>query len=469
MENVFKNNKTIDIVSIIRDVLRQWWAIALFALSISLLATTVAKYQYKPVYTTSATFIVNTIGSNTSTYSNIASANATAAKFQTVLESSVFQRAIAKELGVPEYTAETTITVLEETNLMTLTVKEKTGLSAYRYIRAILENYSTISDYVVQGVVIDVIQEPVFPSYASNSSGAGIYKKYGFYIGLFIGVLYVAYFSYMKDTVKNPKEASSKLATRLLGSIYHEGRWLISRRKTKKTAMVITNPILSFRYAESCRLAASRIRSRMDRKKAKTLLVTSVAENEGKSTVASNIAVALAQEGKQVLLIDADFRKPSLYKIFQIPEEDATNFVEILRTGEGFENVIKKFPHQDLHFILNNAATGSIDDVLASGRLKTILKYAREKFDYVIMDTAPMGLVPDAEGLADYVDASLVVVRQDRVLARNINDAIDTLNATGGHVLGVVFNDALAGMAGIQSVYGYGSYGSGRYGGSYGR
>lgn len=469
MENVFKNNKTIDIASIIRDVLRQWWAIALFALSISLLATTVAKYRYKPVYTTSATFIVNTLGSNTSAYSNISSANATAEKLQTVLESSVFQRAIAKELGVPEYTAETTVSVLEETNLMTLTVSEKTGLSAYRYIRAILDNYSTISDYVVQGVVIDVIQEPVFPSYASNSSGAGVYKKYGLYAGIIIGILYVAYFSYMKDTVKNAKEASSKLAARLLGSIYHEGRWFISRRKTKKTAMVITNPILSFRYAESCRLAASRIRSRMDRKKAKTLLVTSVAENEGKSTVASNIAIALAQEGKQVLLIDADFRKPSLYKIFEVPEEEATNFVDILRTGEGLENAIKKYPHQDLHFILNNAATGSIDDVLASGRLKTIIRYAKEKFDYVILDTAPMGLVPDAEGLAEYADESLLVVRQDRVLARNINDAIDTLNATGGHVLGVVFNDAMTGMNGIHSVYGYGSYGSGRYGGSYAR
>lgn len=469
MENVFRNNKTIDIFSIIRDVLRQWWAIALFALSISLLATTVAKYRYKPVYTTSATFLVNTIGSNTTTYANISSASATAAKLQTVLESSIFQRTIAKEIGVPEYTAETTVSVLDETNLMTLTVREKTGLLAYRYIRAILENYSTISDYVVNGVVIDIIQHPIFPSYASNSSGAGVYRKNGFLLGLAIAVLYVTYFSYMKDTVKNPKEASSKLATRLLGSIYHEGRWFVTRRKTKRTSMVITNPILSFRYAESCRLAASRIRSRMDRKKAKTLLVTSVAENEGKSTVASNIAVALAQEGKQVLLIDADFRKPSLYKIFEIPEEEATNFVEILRTGEGFENVIKKFPHQDLHFILNNTATGSIDDVLASGRLKTILKYARDKFDYIIMDTAPMGLVPDAEGLADYVDASLVVVRQDRVLARNINDAIDTLNATGGHVLGVVFNDAMTGMSGIQSVYGYGSYGSGRYGGGYAR
>ena len=468
MEHAFKNNKTLDIASIVRDLLRQSWVIALFAISIGLLASTFAKYRYQPIYTTSATFVVNTQGSNTSIYTNISSASDTAERMRTVLESSIFKREIIKQLGVPEYTAQTTVNVLAETNLMTLTVTDFTATSAYRYIRAILDNYSTISDYVVKGVVIDVIQEPVFPGFASNSSGSGRFLKLGFLAGAFLGILYVAYFSYMKDTVKNPKEASSKLATRLLGSIYHEGRGF-TRRKTKKTAMVITNPILSFRYVESCRLAASRVRSRMDRKNAKTILVTSVAENEGKSTVASNVAISLAQEGKQVLLIDADFRKPSLYKIFEIPEEEATNFVEILRTGEGLENAIKKFPHQDLHFILNNAATGSIDDVLANGRLKTLLNFARDKYDYIILDTAPMGLVPDAEGIADLVDASLVVVRQDRVLARNINDAIDTLNATESHVLGIIFNDASVAMPSIHTSYGYGNYGSGKFGGAYGR
>ena len=133
--------------------------------------------------------------------------------------------------------------------------------------------------------------------------------------------------------------------------------------------------------------------------------------------------------------------------------------------------ISKKFPNQDLHFILNNAATGSIDDVLANGRLKVLLQYARDKFDYIVLDTAPMGLVPDAEGIASYVDASIIVVRQDRVLARNINDVIDTLNAAGGQVLGIIFNDASSAMSGLQSFrgHGYGGYGSGGYGGVYAR
>lgn len=80
-------------------------------------------------------------------------------------------------------------------------------------------------------------------------------------------------------------------------------------------------------------MMASRVRSRMDRKQAKVALITSVAENEGKSTVAANLAMALAKEGKHVLLIDCDFRKPSQYKIFQRPEHESIDLLQELRRG----------------------------------------------------------------------------------------------------------------------------------------
>ena len=80
--------------------------------------------------------------------------------------------------------------------------------------------------------------------------------------------------------------------------------------------------------------------------------------------------------------------------------------------------------------------------MLANNRFSTLLRYARERFDYIILDTAPMGLVPDAEGIAEFCDASLIVVREDIILAKNINDAMDTLNDTNAKVLGIVFNDA---------------------------
>lgn len=451
------NYRTIDIASISRDLLRQWWAILLFSITAAILVNLVASIVYRPVYATSTTFVVTTRGTNTSIYENITSATDTAARFQTILESNILKRAIAKDLNIDEYNATTEVKLLEETNLIVLTVKHKSALMAYRYIQSIMNNYSVVSDFVMKNVVLDVIQSPAIPVMPSNPNRSKLYTLLGFLVGLAIAVLYVAYFSYLKDTVKNSKEASSKLAARLLGTVYHEkvGK---ERRKTRKNSMVITNPILSFRYTESCRMAASRIRSRMDRKGAKTLLVTSVAENEGKSTVASNIAVSIAQEGKNVLLIDADFRKPSLYKIFDIDKNQVTNLVTILRSGVGMQKSIVKLKKYPLYFILNNTNTGSIDDVLANNRFRSLIRFSRTKFDYIILDTAPMGLVPDAEGIAELCDASLIVVREDVILAKNINDAIDTLNETNAKVLGIVFNDAkLRGVSAIRtnSAYNY--------------
>ena len=374
------NYRTVDIASISSDLLRQWWAILLFSITAAILVNFLASIVYRPVYATSTTFVVTTRGTNTSIYQDITSATDTAARFQTILESNILKRAIAKDLNIDEYNATTEVKLLEETNLIVLTVKHKSALMAYRYIQSIMNNYSVVSDFVIKNVVLDVIQSPAIPVMPSNPNRSKLYTLLGFLVGLAIAVLYVAYFSYLKDTVKNSKEASSKLAARLLGTVYHEkvGK---ERRKTRKNSMVITNPILSFRYTESCRMAASRIRSRMDRKGAKTLLVTSVAENEGKSTVASNVAVSIAQEGKNVLLIDADFRKPSLYKIFDIDKNQVTNLVAILRSGVGMQKSIVKLKKYPLYFILNNTNTGSIDDVLANNRFRSLIRFSRTKFD----------------------------------------------------------------------------------------
>ena len=94
------NYRTIDIASISRDLLRQWWAILLFSITVAILVNLVASIVYRPVYATSTTFVVTTRGTNTSIYENITSATDTAVRFQTILESNSLNRAIAKDLNI---------------------------------------------------------------------------------------------------------------------------------------------------------------------------------------------------------------------------------------------------------------------------------------------------------------------------------------------------------------------------------
>jgi len=451
--------RTVDLASIIRDIFKQWWCVLLFSIAVALLVNAVSSLLYRPMYTTSTTFVVTTRGTNASIYQDIVNATDTAARFSTVLQSNILKRAVVRDLQVDEYNAITEISQLEETNLIILEVKHRSALMSYKYLKSILNNYSKVSDYVIKSVVLNTIEKPTIPINPSNSNNASLYSQIGFFVSFVLAVIYIACFSYLKDTVKNAQEASSKLAAKYLGSVYHETRGT-ERRRTSANVLIITNPILSLKYTESCRMLASRVQSRMDRKKSKVLLVTSVAENEGKSTVASNIALSLAQEGRKVLIIDADFRKPSLYKIFDIEKTQINNLVDILRNDESVRKIsIIKLKNQSLYFVLNNTITGSIDDILANRRFESLVEFARVNFDYTIIDTAPMGLIPDAEGIAEVCDSSLIVVKQDTILAQNINDAIDSLNETKAKVLGVVLNDARTTTIPIvstSSAYNYG-------------
>ena len=463
MEITKRSANKIDILSVVRDIARQWWIILLFSISAYLAAVIVMTVRYDPVYTTTTTFAVSLRGTNTSFFADLTSAEETAEKLQIVLDSEILKRKVMEDLDTETFDAKAIVMIVPETNMLTLSVQDKTALQSYRVMKSILANYTSVSEYIVQDIVLNMIQPPSIPSYPSNSTGAKRTGRFAAITAAVLLALYIAVFSYMKDTVKSTKEARKKIASTYLGAIYHERSAKSRKNKNKKISMCITNPLLSFVYVESSRKAASRVRSRMDKKGDKVLLVTSVAENEGKTTVASNLALAIAQEGKRVLLIDCDFRRPALYKVFDVPRQEVQDLPHLIYTEEDKGSIITKLKTENLYFIMNQRSTTNIEDIVKSGKFSSIIEFVRDKFDYIILDTPPLGMVPDAEEFANFADATLIVVRQDLALAPYINDAIDTMNKTTAHLIGFIYNDARGGFPGSGNHYGYGYGGYGSY------
>lgn len=464
MENKIEKGSgmQVDVLSIIRDVCRQWWVILVLSVSVSLLAYVFVNQRHQPDYTTTSTFVVTTKGMNNNIYQNLSSAQSLAEQFSQVLESNVLRKKVAEDLGMEGFTAATSVQILPETNLMVLSVTADSALESFQVIRSIMSNYNSVSDFVMDNVIIEVLQEPQIPMGPSNSLDAGGVVKKVFVIAFAAFVLCFAVLSYMKDTVKNTKEVSEKVDARLMGVICHErkAKTLREIKNARSFSLLIDNPLLSFRFVESNRMMASRIRSHMDKKGVKVLLVTSVTENEGKSTVAANLALSLAQENKKVVLIDYDFRKPAQYKIFGAAEEETGNLSEVLlnKESEKLKGMIRKHKDCSLYTIFNNTAVASIEQLIENGLIKWLIEFFRTRMDYIILDTSPIGLVSDTEEIAHYADASLLVMQQDMVLAREINDAVDVLNATKGKVLGCVFNNVISGEVAKTGRYGYGGH-----------
>lgn len=456
----FQQENPIDLDSIIKDVLRQWWVILLLTISAMLLAGSYKRLTYVPVYETSTTFVVGKSGfSNNLAYDNLSSAESVTTKFTQIVNSSVLKRRVIDELNLRSYDAVVDIHVVESSNLMTLSLTAKSPDLAYRMIHSVMNITMDLSGEMLDAVTFKILQPPVMPQGPKNLLNiTSAMKKAGFLMFAF-AIAAFALRSYFKDTVKNSEEAKKKLDTRLLGTVYHEDKRKGFKEMFKKSkkGLSIEDPLVSFSYAESLRMAATRVYSAMERKNARILLITSVSENEGKSTVAANIALALAQEEKKVALLDCDFAKPSQHKLFELGKNENADFVDYL-SGKTAMKIHEAGELGNVKLLCSKTARQHFLSQDVIGRLQKVFADLLREVDYIILDTSPMALVSDGEELASLADASLLVVQQDQMEAKYINDTIDQLNRTKGKVIGCIFNNVHKGFFSRTKTNGY--YGS---------
>lgn len=457
----------IDLYSIVKDVCHEWMTILFVCIAAALLINVFVTERYHPAYTTQATLFVTRRGTSSTIYDNQYSAETMATKFEQILNSNLLQKKVAQEVGLDSFKGKASAEVIPETNLISLKVTADSPGLCFKLINSIMRNYGVVSDYMVGNAILETLQAPQIPTAPDNPLNKRDYMKKAFLYTAAALCLIIALFSYMRDTIRNEKDITKKLDTKNLGTLWHEQKYktLGARLRRNKSGILITNPTVSFRYVESVKKLVRRVKNKMDDKGAKTLMITSVLENEGKSTVAANMSLALAQEAEKVLLIDCDFRKPSQYKVLNMQETKIDDLGNVLN-GKGFANdLIHKVPGTNLYTILNTVAFENSTEMITAGLLQQIIDYFRDMMDYIIIDTSPLALVADAEEITNMVDATLLVVEEHKVEAKDLNDAIDTLNGEKKKNIGCVYNNAHVGILKAAGSYGYG-YGY-SYGGHY--
>lgn len=457
-----------------RDVSRQIWAILGLTISISLLSFIVYMFLWKPVYMVETTYSVTTRGTNNDMFTNLNSAQYTAGQFTQIINSSALQRRVAEDIGGTVPMGALFAQNISETNLLVLRSTASTPESAFRTLKSAMEHYREITDFIIGNALMQVLIAPKVPLTHSNPFHPYLTMAIVFGITFFLLLALACISSALKDTVRKSSDVEKKLDTRLLGNICHEKQYrsfpLLSN---KKKAIIISKPTTSFRYVESIHKIVRKVQNQMEKNKDKVLLVTSCLENEGKSTVAANVALALSRSGKKTILIDLDLRKPAQFRIFEEFTENYTDLGNVLSGKALAGSVIRKVPNEDLYIIFNSKDYVHSTELLTNGRMELILSYLKKEFDYVILDTPPMYEAADAEAIASLADASLCVVREHTALVRDINDMLDVLMSCKAKPVGCVFNDAYDSLGLNPGGYGYGygyghkygyGYGYGRYG-----
>jgi capsular exopolysaccharide synthesis family protein len=195
--------------------------------------------------------------------------------------------------------------------------------------------------------------------------------------------------------------------------------------------------------------------------KNKTLLITSPSPGDGKSTLASNLAIAIAQSGRRVLLIDGDMRKPVQHRIFDLKDE--LGLSSILLQEARPEQAIQRTAIETLDILPCGPLPPNPSEILNSQAFLDLINALCVKYDQVVIDSPPVEPVTDARILAASCDTCVLVLRAEKSTRRLSAHARDALMGVGGNLLGVIVNAVPRGQAGYSyySGYGYYSYGYG--------
>lgn len=270
----------------------------------------------------------------------------------------------------------------------------------------------------------------------------------GVMASLMVAIGVIALFEYLDDTVKTADDVAEVTGLSTLGLV-PRFRKVEQRSEQLRISIEPRSAV-----AESYRAVRTAIEYAIpEQTRGVVLLVTSAVPSEGKTTVSANLAVAFALEGKRVLLIDADLRKPTLHDLFAVPNSYGLSTALTDESGTGkFSTQITA--HPNLRILPAGPIVHSVAELLGSRRMALSLDAARDQFDLIICDTPPVLSATDSSVLARSVDASLFVARAGSTRRGSLEESVRLIAQAGRPVLGVIVNR----VSGSRAGYAYDSY-----------
>ncbi len=184
--------------------------------------------------------------------------------------------------------------------------------------------------------------------------------------------------------------------------------------------------------------------------KQRTILFTSAMPNEGKTTIAVNVAAAMAASDKKTVLVDADMRNPSSHLLFNLV--NSRGLSDIISQSGDWRQFIYKTKVPNLYLITAGRKPSNPSRFLSSERFRNLLTELAADFDYIVLDTPPVLFVPDTQIVSPHVDGVVLVIKNGKTARESLKEAHETLLRANANVIGAVLN--LAGKK--ENIYGYG-------------
>lgn len=454
MENNVQNENLLTIVKcIIKDILQRWILIVAVMIVFGSVFDFMKTVTYVPQYGTSMTA---TLSGGEDTFKNIDKVQSYVNTLDYLMNSNNAKSYVKKKMPISKTTYKAEVT-LKQANVVKIKVTADTKREAYFSIKYLNDWYRENTERYSFPYNITVLKESKFSTKPVNpNSHIKNFLIGAVGSGFVLSCLFGLYF-FLRDTIKSEEEVDNKLDTRLYAKLPFEVKKREDARNKK--AILITSLKTSFFFRESINKLRSKVEASSDKHGYKSFMITSAYENEGKSSVAANLALALAKNGRKVVLVDADFNKPAVFKIFDLDGSKSLNKA-IEGTSSWRSQVVSDRSGLDLLPCSQDSLKSEI--LTNSKKLDEIMKELREEYDFVIVDTCPAYLLNEPMAMNELVDATLFIVRQDYATSDVINETVKRLTYVKDNVLGVVFKNVVSegnkGTSNYNNRYGYNKY-----------
>ena len=458
----------IDLTSLFKDVIqgirKLGWLVVVLSLLMAGKEYFTVSVNYQPQYIASATMSVRCVG-NDAAFVNQETAELMAEVFPYILKSGILQKEIAEEMGLDNMPGTVSMSSEEGTNLFTISANAGEPQLSYDLLQATLKQYPEVAKFVIGEIEMDILDETGVPRDTGKEQVIRGSFMQGAAKGAFIGVAIMAVYVLTRNTVKSRKELKNIINLQDFGSIP-----FIPAKKHKKkgkyNAVNLMSGYVPQVYLEAIRKLRIKVMKEMENNGYRSLLVTSSVPGEGKTTLAVNLAIALAKQGQRVVLVDSDPRNPSVAS--RMGEKGKYPGIGAVLRGEiGVKDALTTVEVENGRFqvLYGGKSDSRSSQLLGTEKMGKLIEILKKQADIVILDTAPSEILADATALAKYVDAALYVVKCDYAKKSHIRNGIRALSVSGVKIMGYVFNaDNNRRVSGYGykrygSYYGYGYYG----------
>lgn len=442
--NEGQNNYSI--IDIVCFIFKMKWIILVIAIIFGIAGYCYSIISYQPYYTATASMVVNVnskqyINSNGEINQPSADQIFLAQKlidtYTIILKSKKVMQSVINDLMLdlsPSVVGSyISLVSAKDTQILYVSVSCNDPMLAMSIANSLMKVAPDAMMQTVETGSVNVLDQAGLPSAPSPVS----YKKFtllGIGLGIGLGVAIALIIGILFYKVRTAKDIEERLELTALGELPH------IRRKDRNDYQLLINDDKYASFTQAFMMLSNIVHFISDKQNLKTIIVTSAIGGEGKTTIAVNMSLALEKMGKSVLLIDCDFRKSSIRKIFAISTRSSPGIITLLKTNVDIDDCIVKHI-SGIHII---PCVESVDDAIESSlslRFRYFLEEMKTRYDYIIIDTSPAYLVSDTASISGYADGTMLVVKQDYSSIKVISDTLLGLKKSGANVLGCVLND----------------------------